>query len=253
MLYIKYRIQGQNSVLLHGELGMIKIIIFSDIRIYCEGLCKILSCIDQLMVVSSERHFQDAIDKIKLSAADVVLLDMTMSGSCQMAQQILQHCPHTQIVALAAPENEKKAINCAEVGIKGYVAREASLDVLIETVKCVIKGEVYYPPRIATYIFNQFRQSKNPTNPVELSELGAVVKPSLSSLTGRERQIVTLVAEGQSNKQISRHLCIEVSTVKNHVHNILVKLKVKSRVQIAALIQRKSFQPTGLQFPPLYN
>lgn len=232
---------------------MIRLIIFSDIRIYCEGLCRILSSIEQLDIVSSESHFQDAIDKIKHTDSDVVLLDMTMSGSCQMAKQILQHCPGIQIVALAASEDEKKVINCAKAGIAGYVAREASLDVLIETVKCVMKGEVCYPPRIATYIFNQFRQFKNTSNPVDLNEAGSIAVQPLSTLTSRERQIVTLVAEGQSNKQISRSLCIEVSTVKNHVHNILVKLKVKSRVQVVTLIQQTSFQPTNLQFSPQFN
>jgi two-component system nitrate/nitrite response regulator NarL len=227
---------------------MIKIIVFSDIRIYCEGLCKILSSIEQFNVVSSESHFQDAIDKVKHTDSDVVLLDLTMSGSCQMAKQILQHCPHVQIVALAASKDEKKVINCAEAGIAGCVEREATLDVLIETVKCVMKGEVYYPPRIATYIFNQFCQFKNTSNSADLNAAGSMARPSLSTLTSRERQIVTLVAEGQSNKKISRSLSIEVSTVKNHVHNILVKLNVKSRVQVVTLIQQTSFQRASPQF-----
>lgn len=219
---------------------MIRVIVFSDIRIYCEGLTRVLSSIESIRVVGSESHFQDAIKKIKRVTPDVILLDMTMAGSCLIAQKVMQFFPQARIVALAAPEDEKNIIRCAEAGIVGYVAREASLDDLIEALKGAQSGEICYPPRIALTIFNKFRQVAqqmrgNATAPI-LKQNDQLIK----SLTNREIQIARLMSDGMSNKQISRTLSIEVSTVKNHVHNILVKLDVSSRVQVVSLLQRSA-------------
>lgn len=217
---------------------MIKVIVFSDIRIYREGLSQVLSDIESLQVVGSESNFSDVIDTIGCLAPDVILLDMTMQGSCQTAKSILQHFPRAHIVALAAPEDEKNVISCAEAGIAGYVAREASIDQLIDTIQSAKKGEVCYPPKVATYIFNRLRSvAANPTQ-AEPPRLDENPEKLPSTLTGRERQITRLMSEGLSNKQISRTLSIEVSTVKNHVHNILVKLDVDSRLQVVSLLNR---------------
>ncbi len=220
---------------------MIKVIVISDIKIYCEGLSQILSNIDPIKVVGAENNIEDAISKIKQEAPDVILLDMTMAGSCGMAQRLMRICNDAKIVALAVPEDEKNIIKCAEVGIAGYVAREASLDELIETVIGAKKGEFRCPPNIAAYIFKTVQS-------IALSAKNRYLPEAIHSdewlsgggLTRRERQIVSLLADGLSNKQISRNLTIEVSTVKNHVHNILVKLDVKNRTQAVTFLQHYS-------------
>lgn len=219
---------------------MISVIIFSDIRIYCEGLSDVLSNIESIEVVGAERHFRDAIDKIDQVNPDVILLDMTMEGSCQIAQKIVQSSPQARIVALAAPVDKEKVLRCAEIGISGYVAREASLDELIEALKAATKGEYCYPPKFAAHIFNQFREvSKSPRHPDNHSD--SIEAEDLAvALTGREKQITQLLSEGLPNKQIARLLSIEVSTVKNHVHNILIKLHVKNRAQVASIFYHKA-------------
>jgi len=214
---------------------MIKVIIFSDIRIYSEGLSKVLSNLESIQVVGAEASFECAIDKISQTKPNVVLLDMTMAGACSAGKKIIQGYPEIKVVALSAPENEENIIECAEAGVAGYVAREASLDELIDAVKGTENGEIRYPPKIATFIFNRIRRiaqgTESYTKPAEKNNVATV-------LTNRERQISDLMSEGLSNKQIARNLSIEVSTVKNHVHNILVKLDVKSRVQVVALLKQ---------------
>lgn len=219
---------------------MIRVIVFSDIRIYCEGLTKVLSNTESIRVVGSESHFQDAIKKIEQVTPDVILLDMTMAGSCLIAQNVMQSCPQARIVALAAPEDEKNIIRCAELGIAGYVAREASLDELIEALKGAQSGEICYPPRIAHTIFNKFRQVAQQMHEYDAAPKQKLNDQLIKNLTNREIQIARLMSDGMSNKQISRTLSIEVSTVKNHVHNILVKLDVSSRVQVVSLFQRST-------------
>jgi two-component system nitrate/nitrite response regulator NarL len=220
---------------------MIKIIICSNIRIYREGLASVLSRLDSMQVVGAESQFEGAIKKISLASPDVVLLDMTMEGAFRAAREIIQCYPESKVVALSPPEDEKKVIECAEAGIAGYVAREASLDDLVAAVKGTTKGEIRYPPKIATYIFRQIRRLAQGTE--SLSRLAPESKQHddvATDLTVRECQISRLIYEGLSNKQIARSLSIEVSTVKNHVHNILVKLDVKNRLQVILLLRQSA-------------
>jgi len=217
---------------------MIKVIIISDIKIYCEGLGQILSQIDSIEITGLENNIEDAIKKIELSEPDVVLLDMNMVDSCSVAHAIVGVCSHTKVLALAVPEDESNIIECAEAGIAGYIAREASLDELIDTVIGTKKGEFYCPPKIAAFIFKTVQNIAQSAKKNYLPKVISNESQQFEGLTKRERQIVSLLVDGMSNKQIARSLCIEVSTVKNHVHNVLVKLGVKSRTQAVSLLQR---------------
>jgi two-component system nitrate/nitrite response regulator NarL len=215
---------------------MIKVIVFSDIKIYCDGLSRILANTNPIQVIAAESNFNDAVAKIKQDSPDVILLDMTMMDSCQIAQRVMELFPDAKIVALAVPENEDNIIECAEVGIAGYVAREASLNELIETVIGAKKGEFCCPPKIAAHIFNKIHQIACGARDKCLPGFRPDNHELIASLTRRERQIFNLMARGLPNKLISRDLNIEVSTVKNHVHNILVKLDVKSRTGAVSLL-----------------
>ena len=216
---------------------MIKVIVISDIKIYLEGLSQILSNIKPIQVIGAENNIENSILKIEHDSPDVILLDMTMAGSSGVAQKVMNFYPEAKIVALAVPEDENNITKCAEAGIAGYVAREASLDELIATIIGVNKGEFCVPPKIAACIF---KTVKNFAQSATKKYLPKIIKSDeylFSGLTKREREIVSLLEQGLSNKQISRSLTIEVSTVKNHVHNILVKLDVKSRAQAVSLLQ----------------
>jgi two-component system nitrate/nitrite response regulator NarL len=220
---------------------MIKVIIFSDIRIYCEGLSNILSNIKSIQIVGVENAFEDAINKIAQVRPDVVLLDMTMTGACYTAKKIIESYPGSKVVALSAPEDEKNIIKCAEAGITGYVAREASLDELIDAVKGTESGQICYPPKVATYIFKWIRRLAQGVDNHPGSKFKRIENKSVvAGLTNRECQISQLLSEGLPNKQIARILSIEVSTVKNHVHNILVKLDVKNRVQVVSMLRQST-------------
>jgi len=219
---------------------MIKVIVISDIKIYCEGLSRILSATYPLEVIGADNNFPDTIENIKQNVPDVILLDMTMADSCRFAENVLTINPQIKIVALGISENEENIVECAEVGITGYVAREASLDELIKTVIGTQKGEFCCPPKIAACIFKTIQRIAKNTNNGRLSNIVHNDESIISALTKREQQIIRLMAAGLSNKKISCNLTIEVSTVKNHVHNILVKLGVSNRTQAVSLLQRVS-------------
>jgi two-component system nitrate/nitrite response regulator NarL len=215
---------------------MIKVIVFSDIKIYCDGLSRILANTKLIDVIAAESNLDDAVVKIKQDSPDVILLDMTMVDSCQIANKVMVLFPDAKIVALAVPENEDNIVECAEVGIAGYVAREATLDELIDTVIGAKKGEFCCPPKIAAHIFKKFHDIACSARRTGHTQISRDPENLLNGLTKREQQIFNLMACGLSNKLISRNLNIEVSTVKNHVHNILVKLDVKNRAGAVSML-----------------
>lgn len=227
---------------------MIRIIIFSDIRIYCEGLSRILSVQDAIEVVDADNSLEDAVVKIEKSTPHIILLDMTMPHSCEFARQVKQLFPQVKIVAIAAPEDEQNIIECAEAGISGYVAREATVHELIKTVISAEKGEFCCPPHIAAALFNKIQNMAQKAKENYLSVSDFQPCATFQDLTRREKQILGLMTDGMSNKEIARVLVIEVSTVKNHVHNILVKLEVHSRMQAVALFQNNAHSDSYRSF-----
>lgn len=226
---------------------MIKIIIFSDIRVYSEGLSRILSIQDAIEVIDSDNSLEDAFPAIEKSLPHMILLDMTMPRSCAFARQVRQLFPEIKIVAIAVPANEQNIIECAEAGISGYVARESSIHELITTILSVDKGEFCCPPQIAAVLFNRIQKMTRKITE-NFPFQGAITEAASQDLTRRENQILGLMTQGLSNKEIAKALIIQVSTVKNHVHNILVKLEVHSRTQAVALFQNKAY--SGNRHPP---
>jgi len=218
---------------------MIRLVIVSDIRLYREGLADIIGRSSEVSVVGTAGDVEHAILTIQDSTPDVVLIDMTMVASCEAIRDIALSCPSTKIIALAVAENEDSILACAKVGIAGYVSRGASIDQLLSTVCAAMEGELHCPRHIAAILFNTMKSLPKE----EASSSSTLLQPEYSKitlLTRRERQIAALLSDGFSNKQIARDLIIEVSTVKNHVHNILTKIGVHSRLQAVQLLQHKT-------------
>lgn len=218
---------------------MISLVMVSDIRLYREALGELLDDNNQIHVIGTAIDTESALQLIQQCTPEIVLLDMTMLESCNLIQQINPVSPNTKIVALAMAEDEDSILTCAKAGITGYVSRDASLEQLICTVQGVANGELYCPRKITASLFHKL---KSLSDSVEVEAKTATEQPvesKISLLTQRERQIIQLITEGLSNKQIARQLMIEVSTVKNHVHNILSKMDVHSRMQLINIIQQQ--------------
>jgi len=229
---------------------MIDVVITSDIRIYYEGLGQILARTPDVNIVGVANTCEGALDAVTDHSPDVLLLDMTMADSCDLACHLSQVNPQIKIVALAVSYDEGNIIQCAEAGVTCYVPREASINELVEAMREAAKGECYCPPKIAACILHKLQNltssAKNRYMPFSTSDprrLTGSARRRQTCLTQREQQIAGLLAVGLSNKQIARDLSIEVSTVKNHVHNVLVKLEVSNRSQAVFSLQKRSLFP----------
>jgi two-component system, NarL family, nitrate/nitrite response regulator NarL len=154
---------------------------------------------------------------------DVVLLDGAGEDGVEAIEALVAAIPEVRVVALGVSESERDIIACAEAGVAGLVSRDASLPDLVATIERVEAGETLCSPRIAAILLRR------------LAALAAQRNDDpAAQLTVREQEILGLIDEGLSNKQIARRLYIELPTVKNHVHNILEKLHVHRRYEAAA-------------------
>lgn len=221
---------------------MIRLVIISDIRLYADGLAEILDHSGRIKTLTVADSFNKGIDAIQQLSPDVVLLDMSLRDSCRAVREIATSCPTSRIVALSVPEDATHIHTCAEAGIVGYVAREDSIEELHKAIENSLRGEIHCPAHLANFLFRKVEAlakqepSHSPSEP-HTEVVPPLVEFSGEPLTRREKQIAELLLRGLSNKQIARDLSIELSTVKNHVHNILVKVGASSRTQAVLLLK----------------
>jgi DNA-binding NarL/FixJ family response regulator len=167
-----------------------------------------------------------AVERIVTLRPDALILDVCAPDSFDFAKTVGIYLPTAKIVAFGVSEVDDRVLACAEAGIAGYVSPDGSKDDLVAAVESALRGELNCSPRVASLLFRR------------LAALSLLAGPSQSTpLTRREHQIVGLVSEGMSNKEIARTLRIEDSTVKNHVHSILKKLEVHRRGEAAAWLR----------------
>jgi two-component system, NarL family, nitrate/nitrite response regulator NarL len=215
-----------NSVRGDARDGLSRVLIASDIRLYREGLAATLAGLGRLSIVGTVAGSDLTLACLARFGPDVVLLDMALSG-CLGLPAALRSEPPVRFVAFAVSDADDGVLACAEAGFAGYVGRDGSAEDLVLTIEGALRGEVLCPPQISGALFRRL---------AALADSQAH-DPSISALTHREFEIIELVDQGHSNKEIARRLRIGPATVKNHVHKILEKLHVHRRAEAAAAIR----------------
>jgi two-component system nitrate/nitrite response regulator NarL len=201
------------------------IIIASDVRLYCEGLGRVLDDQNGMsvmgMVVDPEGLLQKVVDFLP----DLVLMDTTMPLALMTVRRVREITPNVTVVALGVSDTMAEVCRCAEAGVAGFVSRDASLETLLKTIRSSINGDLSCSPHAAGFLLRQVSALANRDAELDL----------IDCLTYRQRTVLEQIGAGKSNKEIARNLNIELSTVKNHVHQILEKLNVRRRGEAAAL------------------
>jgi two-component system, NarL family, nitrate/nitrite response regulator NarL len=203
-----------------------RVLIASDVRLYRDGLAITLAGLRRLVIVGAVAGSDLTPACLSHLRPDVVLLDITLSG-CLGLPGALHTKPPVKFVAFAVSESDDGVLACAEAGFSGYVGKDGSAEDLVLTIEGTLRGEVLCPPQIAGALFRRLAAIVNRHRP----------HPRIATLTRREFEIMELVDQGHSNKEIARRLRIGPATVKNHVHNILEKLQVRRRAEAAAAIR----------------
>ena len=205
-------------------MGQIKVLLADDNEIFREGLAKLLEEQEHIEVVSRCSNGKQAIEKVKETKPDVVLIDNNISdcGSNEATQQIKKSSPEVMVAMLTDCENEEELFSAIESGATGYLLKDMKVDDLVKSVDLIAKGEVIVSPPLGEKLVGKFAsmRQKEPE--------------SQAGLTQQELEIVKLLAKGATNKEIAEKLFITENTAKVHLRNILGKLGLRNRQQVAA-------------------
>jgi DNA-binding NarL/FixJ family response regulator len=205
-----------------------RVLIVAEVGVHGEALAASLGGDDSCDVVGVAAGPEEAVAAVEQVGPEVVLVDMPTPAGADAVRTLVAAAPEIKVVALAIPEVEPDVIAFAEAGASGYVARDGSIDDLVAAVESVARGECLLPPDIAAKLFRRVATlAREPR-----------LEPIQERLTARELDVLRLIEEGLSNKEIAMALSIELPTVKNHVHSILEKLNVRRRTAAAARARR---------------
>jgi two-component system nitrate/nitrite response regulator NarL len=212
----------------------IRVFLVADIRLYREGIVRALADSAEVQIVgSASPRVTDCSDQIQRAAPAVVLMEGSAIRDDSLWARIDSIPPKCRVVAFGVLDDEREVIHCIERGVAGFISREAGLEELTEIIQSVARGEFSCSPRQTALLLQGVRNMASDRRP----------GPS-SCLTLREHQVIALVDSGLSNKNIAHKLGIELSTVKNHIHNILSKLHTTRRGEAAASVRLASSSST---------
>jgi len=200
----------------------IRVLICDDHALFRRGLMMVLEDDDEIEVVAEAASGREAVELALELTPDVILTDVRMPGGngIQAARDILEALPSTQIIVLTVSDEEEDLLEAMKAGAAGYLLKEISIEEVSVAVHSVMAGQRLVTPSLATKLITEFAALDH-----------SVDDGQSPKLTTRELEVLRYVAEGRKNRDISVQLGISENTVKNHVRNILEKLRLHSRVQ----------------------
>jgi DNA-binding NarL/FixJ family response regulator len=203
-----------------------RVFVLSGIRLLRDGLAFALSRQPSVEIVGSADATASP-HEVSLHRPDVLLIDISSATMLESSILFRRAMPDVKIVALGVAEIEPVVLACAKAGVSGFVYPQGSASDVVTAVHSAVRGELICSPRTAGMLLNR------------VSNLGARgADASGDALTPREQEVMTFVNEGLSNKQIATLLGIRDATVKNHMHSILAKLRVRRRGEAAAQLRQ---------------
>jgi NarL family two-component system response regulator YdfI len=204
---------------------MIKVLVVDDHQVIREGLRAILEASDDLTLVGEAGNGNEAARLASELSPDVILMDLRMPGvdGIEAIQQIKPLHPKIEIVILTTYDDDELIVRGLRAGARGYLLKDVSREVLFESIRAAHRGELLLPPAVAEKM---------------LSHLGEPAPVQAEILSDRELQVLTLMAQGDANKQIAGRLDIAERTVKAHVTSIFTKLGAASRAEAVAIALR---------------
>ncbi len=211
----------------------ITVVIVDDHAIVREGIKNLVELSPEFKVVGLAENGQTALNMCKKLKPDILLLDISMPqmNGLEVLKRLMKYDIDTKTIALTIHDEKAYLVETMALGVNGYVLKDADSDILIEAIRTVADGETYIYPSMRKYIDTK-------TKKMIMSGRTAV----LDLLTIREIEVIKLLADGLSNKEISESLYISEKTVKNHVSNIFRKLGVNDRTSAAIYAIKKGLK-----------
>ncbi len=202
----------------------IRLLLVDDHQIVRAGLRMLFSAEEDMVIVGEAGSGAEALVAVQNLRPDVVIMDVAMPGmnGIEATRRIKEASPDTLILALTMHEDERYFFEMINAGASGYIPKRAAPDDLISAIRVVHQGNVFLHATLAKFLMNEvIGQSEQPT-----------ATPGGSLLTPRELEVLTLIAEGMTSREIAQKLVISHKTVDRHRENIMAKLDLHSRVDL---------------------
>jgi DNA-binding NarL/FixJ family response regulator len=211
-----------------------KVLLADDHKIVRDGLRTLLDKNAEVRVVGEAENGRTAVQQAKKLAPDIVILDVAMPdlNGIEAARQIIAECPGVKVIAVSMHSDRRFVSEMLKAGASAYLSKDYAFDELETAIKAVISGKVYLSPDISGVVVDNYvRQTPNP----EAS--------AFSLLSQREREVVQLLAEGKTAKEIANELHVSIKTVETHRTNIMAKLNIHRLAELTKYAIREGLTP----------
>lgn len=211
---------------------MISVALIEDNRLVREGLTAMLDRTADFSVVAAASSGEPA--RLKDARPEVILLDVGLwdDDSLRLAATLRQEYPQARVIIMDLLPVHEDIIDFVNAGVSGFIMKDATFEDLVSTIRSVADGAHVLPPQMTSTLFSQIAR--------EAVGRGRAVALEAVRMTPREREVVELISEGLSNKEIASRLGVATHTVKSHVRNVMEKLALHTRLQIAAYARGQS-------------
>jgi DNA-binding NarL/FixJ family response regulator len=213
----------------------IRIVIADDHPIVRDGLRKLLMLEDDIQVVAEASDGREVLRAVQETDPDVLILDLRMPEMDGLsALQALQHLEKkTRVIVLTASEDKNEFVQAMKLGCSGIVLKQTAPDLIVKSIRKVYAGEIWLDTHTTAAVMRQFATPGDMLGAAGGTGGGNAKNRERSPLSQREREIVSLVAQGYKNREMAEKMFISEQTVKNHLHNIFDKLGVSDRLELA--------------------
>jgi DNA-binding NarL/FixJ family response regulator len=212
-------------------------VVADDHPIFRDGLCKLLALEEDFEVVAQAQDGREVLEVIQQLEPDILLLDLRMPGLDGLGTlQRLQAVKNkTRVIVLTASDDKNEFVQAMRLGTSGIVLKQTATELLIKSIRKVHAGEIWLDSHTTQAVIRQFVANEEPQQPPQQAPpaTSPMRDRERSPLSQREREIVSLVAQGFKNKEMAEKMFISEQTVKNHLHNIFDKLGVSDRLELA--------------------
>lgn len=206
----------------------ISLVLIDDNRLLREGIAAMIHTQPGFRVLAASADVDEALQKVREAKPDVVLLDFGLEDhdSLSLTATVRAEVPAARVIVMGLLALQDDVADYVKAGASGFVMKDASFEDFFATIRAVAGGAEVLPQALTNSLFAQIARDAARVPRVQVLET--------VRLTNREREVVGLLAEGLSNKEIGNRLGIAIHTVKSHVHNVLEKLALRSRLEVAA-------------------
>ena len=223
-----------------GDKAPIRVLVVDDQQIVRQGLMTILKYAPGIEVAGQAGDGQEAIDLVGELAPDVVLMDLKMPrlGGIPATRRICRQWRETQVIILTTYDADDLVFEGIKAGARGYLLKDASSEELVAAIRGVMRGESSIDPSVARKVMDEFQRLAD-SEPAQPRGRGVAQEPPIEPLTPREEDVLELLADGLSNREIATRLHLTEGTVRNYVSTIIAKLQANDRTHAVVTALRR--------------